>query len=149
MFTAHNGLLFKYPAEAYEFTLYYWLSLAYQQLGMPHSETEQAFDAHYLSTYFGEYIVDLENFKQRYYECLKAKFYYPSERKTLDTEEIITVIEWRQCLIAEEDGTHTIWMNEEIDQEEDRWKSLQMKTGVDQETWDEKADEREARQEKF
>ncbi|KAL8926563.1 MAG: hypothetical protein Q9208_002890 [Pyrenodesmia sp. 3 TL-2023] len=147
IFTAHGALSAEYPGEAFEFTSYHWLFLAYQRLGMPHSKTWKAFRDHYLVGYLGSYQVGFEDYWQEYYEHLAVKVEKKKEgktkRKTYDTEEKKIVDEWGEWLLAEADRKQEMREMGEIDQEINWHKTLVQDTCEAQLEWDEDADARE------
>ncbi|KAL8752580.1 MAG: hypothetical protein Q9184_005682 [Pyrenodesmia sp. 2 TL-2023] len=149
IFTAHGALSAEYPAEAFEFTSYYWLFLAYQRLGMPHSKTEKAFRGHYLVGYLDSYEVGYENYWQEYYEHLEVKVEKKKEgktkKKTYDAEEKKIVDEWGEWLLAEADRKQEMREMGEIDQDINWRKTLVQDTCDAQLEWDGDADAREER----
>lgn len=120
IFTAHGALSAEYPGEAFEFTSYHWLFLAYQRLGMLYSKTEERFRDHYLVGYLGSYEVGFEDYWQEYYHHLEVKLEKEEEgktkNKTYDMAEETIVDEWRVWLLDEEDRMQEMREKGEIDQ---------------------------------
>lgn len=149
MCTAHGALSCEYPAQAFEFTEYHWLFLAYKTLGMPNCNTEDAFNHCYLRDYLGQYTVEYFNFWEEYCVTLAGRYNSSTERNAMDKEEKRTARRWMNWQERQEEREEEEREERLASGEPDpvSWRrTLEMTTGEEQIVWDQLADEREARE---